>query len=303
MTDESPSIDEILAAFEFNDGVYQREMVDAAIERREAIIPRLIEILEQVRADPEPYIEDEDHMDHIYALMLLGHFRSVAAHGVIAELFSLSEDVVEDLYGDIVTGDLSALLANTCGGSLQRMQAMALNPEVGEYVRLSALEGMAYAAIDDPALRDEVVALLGTLFTGNEADKGSDFWGLAACTVSELYPEENMPVIEKAYEDGLISPGVIDFKSFERALKEGREATLDKLQAKREAYALDDLHASMEWWACFEEGDELFAPSSPTDLFFSDTYAPTLTTSKDQDKAKKKKKRKQAKASRRKNRR
>ena len=303
MTQASLSIDEIRAAFKYNDGVYQREMVEAAIERRDDIIPRLIEMLQQVIADPEPYLEEEDRMDHIYALMLLGHFRAVAAHGVIADLFSLSDDILEDLYGDIITGDLPAILANTCGGSLERMKAMSLDPEVGVYERLSALQGMAYAVADDMTLRDEVVTLFGTLFTGEEADKDSDFWGLLALTVCELYPEENMPVIERAYEDGLISPGIIDFEDFAQALEEGRVTTLDKLRAKREAHALDDLHATMAWWACFEGGEDLFAPTGPTDLFLSDTYAPSMTKPKKQDKAKKKKKRQRAKASRHKNRR
>jgi len=303
MTHASLSIDEIVAAFKFNDGVYQREMVDAATARQYEIIPRLIEILQKVLADPEPYIKNEDRMDHIYALMLLGHLKAQAAHGVIADLFSLSEEILDDLYGDIVTGDLSAILANTCGGSLERMKTMALDPEVGEYARLSALEGMAYAVADDPNRRDEVVALFGSLFTGREAEEGSDFWGLLANTICDIYPEENMPVIEQAYEDGLISPGTIGFEAFERSMKEGRAATFEKLRARREAYSLDDLHASMEWWACFEGGEELFSPTGPTDLFFSDSYAPAMTQSKKSEKARKKKKRKQAKASKRKNRR
>lgn len=303
MTQASLSIDEIVAAFEFNDGVYQREMVDAAIERMDEIRPRLIEILQQVLADPEPYIENEDRMDHIYALMLLGHFRAEAAHGVIADLFSLSDEILDDIYGDIVTGDLSAILANTCGGSLERMKTMALDLRVGEYARLSALEGMAYCVADDFTLREEVVALFGTLFTGKEAQEGSDFWGLLANTICDIYPEENMPVIEQAYEDGLISPDMIGFDSFEQVLKEGPEVTFDKLRARREAYSLEDLHASMAWWACFEGGDDLFSPAGPTDLFFSDTYAPAMAKSKKKEKAKKKKKRKQAKTSKRKNRR
>jgi hypothetical protein len=227
----------------------------------------------------------------------------VAAHDVIADLFSLPEETLDDLYGDIVTGDLAAILANTCGGSLERLKTMALDREVGDYARLAALEAMAYAVADDMRRRDEVVSLFGTLFTGQEAEEGSDFWGLLSITVGELYPEENMPALEHAWEAGLISPTMIGFDAFEQTLEEGREATLDKLMAKREAFALNDLHASMEWWACFDDGSDLFAPDGPTDLFFSDTYAPVMATPKKQNKDKKKKKRKQAKASRRKNRR
>jgi hypothetical protein len=68
-------ITEILGAFKVFDGNYKREQVDAAIELKEEITPFLIEILENVLTDPGKYIENDDRYDHIYALMLLGHFR------------------------------------------------------------------------------------------------------------------------------------------------------------------------------------------------------------------------------------
>ena len=78
-------ITEILETFKIFDGNYKREQVDAAIELKEEITPHLIEILENVRADPDPYIQNENLFDHIYALMLLGHFRESKAHNVIKE--------------------------------------------------------------------------------------------------------------------------------------------------------------------------------------------------------------------------
>ena len=70
------SIDEIHDALCVYSGVYEREMVDAAIERREEIIPRMIDVLQTLMADPTRYIEDEDLFGHIYAIMLLGHLRA-----------------------------------------------------------------------------------------------------------------------------------------------------------------------------------------------------------------------------------
>jgi len=37
------------------------------------------------------------------------------------------------------------------------------------------------------------------LFSGQEADEDSDLWGLLACLVYELYPEELMHAISRAY--------------------------------------------------------------------------------------------------------
>jgi len=83
MPDGRRSPDEILAALRFNDGTYQREMVDAAIAWQDVMIPRLIDILNQVSDHPDDFTEDEDRLDHIYALMLLGHLRATGAHEVI----------------------------------------------------------------------------------------------------------------------------------------------------------------------------------------------------------------------------
>ena len=60
-------ITEILEAFKNFDGTYKREQVDTAIEFKEEITPHLIEILENVVADPDPYIQNENLYDHIYA--------------------------------------------------------------------------------------------------------------------------------------------------------------------------------------------------------------------------------------------
>jgi len=58
-------ITEILEAFKIYDGIYKREQVDAAIEMKEEITPHLIEILENVLADPDPYIQNENLYDHM----------------------------------------------------------------------------------------------------------------------------------------------------------------------------------------------------------------------------------------------
>lgn len=68
---------------------------------------------------------------------------------------------------------------------------------------------MAYAIVTGIATREEVLAFYGCLFNGQEVDKDSDLWGLLAWLVCELYPEELMDTITRAFEDGLIHPGMI----------------------------------------------------------------------------------------------
>ncbi len=302
--DKENKVSEILEAFKIFDGNYKREQVDAAIELKEEITPFLIEILENVLTDPDKFIENDDRYDHIYALMLLGHFRESNAHNVIIDLFSLPGEIPDELFGDLTTDDLPTILIRTCGGSIERIKSMALNKDADDYCRVSALNAMAYAVVESIASREEVISFLGTLFTGDETDEISDFWSLLANFVCDLYPEEIMDTIKKAYDDDLIASGIIRYEEFETALDDGKEKCLERLKTDLERRSLDDIHDSMSWWACFNKEPQFnSAPDgSKNNTHLTNFDQSTYKFKKKKNKAKKKK-RKQAKASKRKNRR
>jgi hypothetical protein len=297
-------LSEILEAFKNFDGLYKREQVDAAIELKEQITAPLIEILENVLADPDKYIGNDIRYDHIYALMLLGHFKESKAHKVIVDLFSLPGDIPHELFGDITTSDLPAILFRTCGGSIEPIKSMASNKDADDYCRISALTAMTYAVVEKIVSREDVQSFFETLFTGDEAEENSDFWGLLANLVCDLYPEESMDTIKKAYDEGLISSGAISHEEFQKTLEDGKEKCLDELKADFERRSLDDIHASMSWWACFNKESQFYSEPdrSNSHTFRANFDRPTHKFKKKKDKARKKK-RKQAKAAKRKNRR
>jgi len=304
--EKTNSLTEILEAFRILDGIYKKEQVDAAIELKEEITPFLIEILETVLANPDEYIDNDERYDHIYSLMLLGHFKESKAHNLIIDLFSLPDEMPHELFGDLTTSDLPTILLRTCGGSLERIRSMASNKDVDDYCRISALNAMAHAVVEGIASREEVISFFGTLFTGNETDEDSDFWGLLASLAHDLYPEELMDTIKKAYDDGLIASGMIRYEDFEQALEDGKERCFERLKSDLERQSLDDIHDSMSWWACFNEESQFYSAQDPDDLInYSHLTHPDQSTHKINKKKKKakKNKRKQVKASKRKNRR
>ena len=303
--EKTNNVIELLEAFRILDGIYKKEQVDAAIEMKEEITPHLIEILENVLADPDAYIENDERYDHIYSLMLLGHFKESKAHNLIIDLFSLPDERPHELFGDLTTSDLPTILLRTCGGSLERIRSMASNKDVDDYCRISALNAMAHAVVEGIASREEVISFLGTLFTGNETDEDSDFWGLLASLAHDLYPEELMDTIKKAYDDGLIASGMIRYEDFEQALEDGKERCLERLKSDLERQSLDDIHDSMSWWACFNEESQFYSAQEPDDLINYSHLTPSDQSTHKINKRKKKakkNKRKQAKASKRKNR-
>ena len=189
-------IDEILEAFKYLDGTYKREHVDAAIQYKEKIIPYLIQILSDLRANPTPYVEDEDRFEHIYALMLLGHFRVEDAHNVIVDVFSMSEEIVSAVFEDMITEDLPGILLRICGGSLTRIHELLLSRSAYDFCRWAAATALVYAVIDGMANREAVLEFFSTLFTGQEAEADSAFWDGLASSIYHLYPEELMGAID-----------------------------------------------------------------------------------------------------------
>lgn len=293
MNDER--IREILDAFEHFTGKYEREAVDAAIALREEIIPRLIEVLRKVFSSPKQYLDMPDFMAHTYAVMLLGHFREAHSHDVIVDLFSLPDDIPYELFGDLVTEDLSSILYRTCGGSLDRMESLAMNRNADPFCRAAALDAMVFAVAEGMAQREDVVSFFGSLFREDMAESGSIFWDLWASAVLDIYPEELMDKVKSAYDKGLVSHGVVGYKHFRKALEEeSGETSLQRVREELQRRSLDDLHRRMSWWACFEPEEE--------DESLRGSVSANVSPKQSNKKKAAKKKKKMAKASRKKNR-
>ncbi len=291
MTD--PRIAEILKAFEVFDGVYKRDEVDVALELQEEITPHLIGVLEQVLSDPATYADNQDYYAHIYALVLLGLFKEQRAHHTIVELFSLPSDLPDQLFGDLVTENLPIILFRTCGGSTDMIRSLILNKDADQYCRNSAMRTMVFAVAEGMTPREEVLALFGSLFTGNEAAPDSSFWSFLANSMCDLYPEGMMEVIEKAYQDGLISPWVIRIEDFERTLRAGKGQAFERVKTRIRRRSPENVHDYMSWWACFRAQE--LSPSH----FVSSREKPGRKSQGTQ-KAKRRKIRKRERASRKK---
>ena len=259
------NIEEILAGLDIYDGKYQREHIEAALNQKEEIIPHLIAILEKVRDKPQKYTGDSDHHAHVYALMLLGHWREAKAHQVIVDLSGLPTPFPYDLFGDITTEDLPIILLRTCDGSVEKIKELVANKNADEYTRGSGITAIAYAVIEGIITREDALSFFGGLFTKDEATEDSTFYSQLACSICDLYPEELMDIIQEAYDQELIDKFFVGFEEFQKALKDGKEKCLADLSESFSNRSLDDIHKSMEWWACFNrEKDKPSVPEPPS---------------------------------------
>jgi hypothetical protein len=282
-------VEQILSILDHYDGTYERAAMDDAVALKDAITPRLIGHLETLLADPVAY-DAEAHYAHVYAFVLLGHFREPRAHRVIMDIASLPERILDALFGDMVTEDFPWIFYATCGGSVGLIRELILNRGAYEYSRVSAMTALVYAVADNMLSREETLEFFGSLFKGDEARVGSDFWNGLASAMADIYPEEMMTVITKAYEDHLISPGYISQENFAITMNLGRQYAFDRVREEMRRNMPEDVHEHLSWWACFNE-EETGGP------------VPTVTGGLKRKAREKKKKRKMAKTSRKKNRR
>jgi hypothetical protein len=289
MNDER--IKEIIEAFDYFDGSYKRAEMDEALTFKEEITPHLIRILEEIAANPKVYVA-EDRYANAYVVALLAHFKEPAAHLPIIRAFLIDDEPREELWGDMVTEPLPALLFQTCGGSLAAIKELVINKDADEFVRGSAVEALTYAVARGIVERQEVIDFLTEMFTGSEAGEGSLLWSMMASAISALHPEGAMNIIRRAYEERLVDPTYIGLREIEAKLLENQEATLERLRERVDHYIPTDIHQYLGWFACFKENDRGHRP------FFMDENP----ASPKKQKTSKSSKKKMAKKSRKKNR-
>ena len=247
-------IQTLLAKFDQLNSIYLREVVDEALNHQEALTPHLLGIIESVAENPLRHALEE-HNGHVYAATLLSHFSEPAAHLPLIRAFSIAEEQLIDLWGDMTTETLPTLLYRTCNGEIEAIKDLVANREIDQYVRCAAMEALSYVVAFDPARRDEVVRFFQGLFTGEEADRESYFWGNLAATLCDLHPGESMEIIRKAFEDGIVSTSFIGLGNVEVANDLSREVAMESLQAWVKARMPVDVHGYISWFAEFNQED------------------------------------------------
>ena len=255
-------IQALLARFDYTDGVYLRDEMDIAVAQREAITPHLIALLDDLADNPLRYTL-EGRNGHVYAVSLLSHFRETAAHRAIIRAFTVPREQLEELWGDMITETLPTLLHRTCGGSLDRIRALVADREVDLFVRGAAIEALTFAVAEGVADRDETVAFVQGLFTGEEAEADSFFWSNLVATLCDLHPGDSMELIRRAYADNLVQQDYIAPEDVERSLAMDRAEAMDALRERTRRRMPADLHRYISWFAEFQPKED--RPPASTD--------------------------------------
>ncbi|MBM9537031.1 DUF1186 domain-containing protein [Desulfobulbus alkaliphilus] len=281
----STDIQTLLANFDRLSDTYMREEVETALTCQDAITPHLLAIIESVAANPLVY-SLEGHNGHVYAAALLSHFQEPDAHLPLIRAFSIPEELLVELWGDLTTETLPTMLYRTCNGSTTAIKELVANRDVDQYVRCAAMEALSYIVAFDPSRRDEVISFFHGQFTGEEADRESYFWGNLAATLCDLHPGESMEVLRKAYTKDIIPTRFIEQRDVDEANDKDKDATLTALRSWVIKRMPADVHGYISWFAEFQDQDATRAFPVPDNQKKSPAGAKKTGTGKKKDKKK-----------------
>lgn len=243
-------LDEVLKAFEYDGGKVPKKAVAAAMEAREAITPALLRMLADSIDRAEAIVADfpeKVYSGHDYALYLLAAFRETRAYPLVVRLARLESQLLDDLIGDVVTEDLSRILASVCGGDTQPLKDLIEDPAVDEYVRGAALEAFTVLVAMGDKPRAEVMDYFQTLFENRLEREHSHVWNALVYESKELHPAEVADQLQAAYQANLVDEVCYPLEEVERALAADKDAHLQKLQGTRVKY-IDDVSEDMAKW-------------------------------------------------------
>ncbi len=246
-------IQEILSTLNAHNGSFPREAVEAAIERRDEIVPELIDFVKCTIDNADESIENDD-WGFIYAVYLLAQFREKRAYPLVMELLSLPEKELDLLFGDYE--GLDSVMASVSCGDSSLIKELVENREADEYIRSYALYALITVHVSGDMSREALLTYFKELFDGKLERETAPVWdGLVDCCL-DLHADELFDDIIGAYDSELVWEVLISKKNVAQAFAVDKQTAIDKLHNNQRFRLIEDAVKEMERWACFDENAE-----------------------------------------------
>ncbi|MCB1181724.1 MAG: DUF1186 domain-containing protein, partial [Chlamydiia bacterium] len=199
-------------------------------------------------------IEYDNYQGHLYAMYLLAQFREPKSYPLLIELISFPGEIPHAILGDVLTEDLSRILASVCDYNLEPIKKLIETPHLNEYVRGAAQTAIVILVGSSLLPRSYAIDYFGSLFNGKLERCPSFAWDNLISSCCDLYPDELLLEIHQVFKENLVDPTFISFEDVKAILNEKKESHLFRLHQTAEL--IDDTVTEMEKWL----------PSSPSIL-------------------------------------
>lgn len=167
-------------------------------------VPELI----QMATDEDLHFADSDSMEvwaPVHAWRTLAQLRAEAA---IEPLVGLLPHIDEDDEDDWTPEELPYVFAEIGAAAIPDLTAFLVDEQHGVYSRTAAANGLQHIAEKQPAMRDEVVAILVRQLERFD-DQEEDFNAFLMSALVNLKAVEALPVIERAFAAGAVEEFVM----------------------------------------------------------------------------------------------
>lgn len=250
-------IDEILEALTHDDGQFPRQALEAAIERREEITPRLLDILAELAVDPLGYLEENpENLTDVYTMFLLAQFRERRAYPLVVRFFSQPGPKILDATGDFVTEELSRILSSVYDGDLKLLREMIENQDLDEYLRGAGLKTITSLVLWEDLDRGEALAYYRYLFSKGLEKEYNHAWSALVSACCDLAFGELQPQIGAAFEKGYLDPFFMSKKDVADDFAMNPEKLLARSRGNKALCKVDDAMADLKWWSSLREREE-----------------------------------------------
>ncbi len=249
--DGDADLDAILLALDTAGRELPVEAIREARRCRNAMIPKLIQVLQTASAAVRSGATPEGQAP-FFALFLLTEFQAKEAVPAILEAVSLPGELPFDLFGDGITSLLARVLASLAGDRLEVFDQLIRDQELNKYVRWEGTQVYRLLVRDGRLSRLEAVQYLQRHL--REAIQHDDF-AIAGPLVSQLArlaPKEAYEDIVEAYRRDLVDTFLVRLADVEKCIAEG-EAGFLRWQSHCEPTGIADTIAELETWAAFRK--------------------------------------------------
>lgn len=235
----------ILEDLAYDTGELPREALESAISMREEITPHLLQILQKAIERIDEIIEHDSYCGHLFAMYLLAQFREVAAYPLVLKLVAFPSDLPHAIAGDVLTEDLSRILASVFSGDCELLEKVIENPLLNEYVRAACQSALVILVGSKMVERTHVIAYFKTLFHTLQRIPSYVWDNLAICAI-DLYPLELKEELRLAIQEGLVDTSFVNEKMISETLANSQEEHLAHLYLRTEL--IEDTVSEMEKW-------------------------------------------------------
>lgn len=225
------------------------QAIHAARQHRDAMVPRLIAVLQQATAKARSGKAPEGQTP-FFAIFLLTEFQAKEALPAILEAVSLPGELPFDLFGDAITSVLARVLAALAGDRLDVLDQLVRDRGLNRYVRWEAAQAYVLLVRDGRVTRLEAIQRLQQHLREAIEHEDYDIAGPLVSVVTRLAPKEAYEEIAEAYRLGLVETFLIRLEEVEKDIADG-EAGFLRWQERCDPTGIADTIAELETWAAF----------------------------------------------------